>query len=250
MSHALYFFIVTILGCVFGSRIAHHFISRDLFDRTLMTKIGTTYLVCVIALSTFLPRTHLMMWLAIFSPLMILALALLSSVSRRSNHFKRDVLSVLSSIVLKMKSGRSFRQSLLETTQELDPHLRAKFTEIMNVVAFSQQSASMIRDPFVHQLIEEFVLIDQNPHASMRRLSVLRERIRIEEDFRRRSGQVLARQRAQSLIMCGLYLAIFVFMVWKFGWHANVSALTASLIFFSVGVAWMWMGGRRMQWKV
>lgn len=250
MSHAFYFVIVTTLGFMFGSRIAHQFIARDLFDRVLMTKIGTTYLVCVIALAIVLPRSHTSMWCAIFAPLAVLALALLASVSRRSRNFKRDVLAALSSVALKMKSGRSFRQSLSETTNELEPHLRAKFTEIMSVVAFSQQSASTIRDPFVHHLIEEFVIIDRNPHSSMRRLGVLREKLRIEEEFRRRSGQVLARLRAQSLVMCGLYLAIFAFMVWKFGWHANVRALMTSLILFGIGVAWMWIGGRTLQWKV
>ncbi|RYZ75511.1 MAG: hypothetical protein EOP05_07645 [Proteobacteria bacterium] len=250
MSHALFTFVVSIFGFAFAIRISDHFIERNLFDRSAMTKIGTAYLACVIALSSFLPHSRTSLWLALFTPLLIFAFSLSSSVSRRSLNFKRDVLSALSVVILKMKSGRSFRQSLLETTSECSPHLRAKLTEIINVVAFSQQNKLVSRDVFVRELVDEFMLIDQQPHASMRRLNVLRDKLRIEEDFRRRSGQVLSRLRAQSLVMCGLYLAVFMFMIWKFGWQRNVQALTISMLLFSIGVMWMWIGGRRLKWKV
>lgn len=250
MSHALFTFGVSVFGFSFAMRISDHFIHRNLFDQSAMTKIGTAYFACVIALSTFLPHSRTSMWLAIFLPLVIFAFALSASVSRRAMNFRRDVLSALSVVILKMKSGRSFRQSLLETTSECSPHLRAKLTEIINVVAFSQQNKLITRDLFVRELVDEFILIDQQPHASMRRLNVLRDKLRIEEDFRRRSGQVLSRLRAQSLVMCGLYLAVLAFMIWKFGWQRNVQALTISMILFSTGVLWMWAGGRRLKWKV
>jgi hypothetical protein len=250
MSHAFYIFIMSIFGFAFAIRISDHFIAREFFNQHVMTKIGTTYFVCVFALSMILPHSRVMMWFAIFAPLSVLAFALSASVSRRATNFKRDTLSTLSIVLLKMKSGRSFRQSLLETTSECTPHLRAKLTEITNVVAFSQQGTRAIRDPFVRELVDEFILIDQQPHASTRRLTVLRDKLRIEDEFRRRSGQVLARLRAQSLVMCGLYLAVLCFMIWKFGWRPNIRAMTAATALFSFGVAWMWIGGRRLKWKV
>jgi hypothetical protein len=120
-------------------------------------------------------------------------------------------------------------------------------------VAFSQQEKSQRKDqndPFMRELIEEFRLIDQQPHASLRRLTVLREKIRVEDDFRRRSGQVLARLRAQSLVMCVLYACVFAFMCWHFGFRDNARALSFSAMFFLCGSAWMWAGGRRLTWKV
>lgn len=245
----MFAFLISIFGFVSAHRTFTHFVDRKLFDRAIMTKIGTTYFACVIALTAFAPVSLLSLWCALFFPLAIAGVALSACVSRRARNFQNDVLSVLSILILKMKSGRAFRQALLESTSECEPRLRAKLSEIASVVAFSSQEFSQ-NDPFVRELIEEFRVVDRQPHASLRRLMVFREKIRVEDDFRRRSGHVLARIRAQSLVMCGLYLAVFVFMVVKFGWRPNARVLLFSLLSFSIGAVWIWIGGRRLRWKV
>lgn len=250
MSHALFAFAVSIFGFALAIRIADHLIARDFFDHHVMTKIGTTLFVCVIALSLTLPTSRTMIWFIVFSPLAIAAFALSLRVSRRASNFKIEVISALSIILLKMKSGRSFRQSLVETTHESTHHLREKLSEITSVVSFSQQKPRLIRDHFVRELVDEFILIDQQPHAAIRRLGVLREKLRTEDDFRRRSGQVLARLRAQSFVMSALYGAVAAFMIWKFGWRANANVLATSAFLFLIGLMWMLSGGRNLKWKV
>ncbi len=245
----LFAFLLSIFGFTFAYRTFTHFIARDLIDRALMTKIGTTYFASTLALIFFMPTSRFALWCALFFPLVMLAFALSAHVSRRSRIFQSDALAVLSVLILKMKSGRSFRASLIEVASECDQRLRVQLSEIASVVAFSQQEKSQ-NDPFLRELIEEFRLIDQQPHASLRRLSVLREKIRVEDDFRRRSGQVLARLRAQSLVMCVLYACVFAFMSWHFGFRENLRALSFSMMLFVCGVAWMWAGGRRLTWKV
>lgn len=246
----LFAFLVPISGFALALRTSKHVIAHELIEKESMTKIGTVYLASVFALLICLPASRFSLWLAVFVPLAIAAIALAAHVSRRSRIFQREALSILSLIILKMKSGRSFRHSIAEVASESDRDVRAKLTEIASVVAFSQQNQASQSDAFTRDVIEEFKLIDQQPHASLRRLSVLREKIRIEDDFRRRSGQVLSRLRAQSLVMCVLYLAVFIFMVSKFGWRENASALSLSVGFFMCGVVWMWLGGRRLKWKV
>jgi hypothetical protein len=246
-------FSLSILGFALATRTFAHFIARDFVDRALMTKIGTAYFATTLALIFFVPTSRFSLWCALFFPLAMLAFSLSAYVSRRSRIFQRDALAVLSILILKMKSGRSFRASLVEATSECDPRLRVKFSEIASVVAFSQQEKSHEKDqndPFMRELIEEFRLIDRESHSSLRRLTVLREKIRVEDDFRRRSGQVLARLRAQSLVMGVLYACVFAFMCWHFGFRDNARALCLSAMFFSCGAAWMWAGGRRLTWKV
>jgi hypothetical protein len=246
----LFALLISMLGFAFAFRTFTHFIAQDLFDSAFMTKIGTAYFAAVLILIFFVPTSRFSLWCTLFFPLVILAIWLSARVSRRSRIFQREALGVLSILILKMKSGRSFRQSLSEAVSECDRDVRVKLSEIASVVAFSQQGKAAQSDPFVRELIEEFRLIDQQPHASLRRLTVLREKIRVEDEFRRRSGQVLARLRAQSLIMCVLYLCVFIFMVLHFGWRANSRALGASIMCFGCGAVWMWLGGRRLKWKV
>ncbi len=246
----LFAFVVSVSGLLFAHRTFTHFTEQNLFDRALMTKIGTTYFACVIALIIFVPASRFGLWFALFFPLAIAGVALSACVSARARNFQKDVLGVLSILILKMKSGRSFRSSLIESTSECDSHMRAKLSEIASVVAFSSQAKTTQTDPFVRELIDEFRVIDQQPHSSLKRLMVFREKIRVEDDFRRRSGQVLARLRAQSFVMCGLYLAVLLFMVAKFGWAPNARVLLISILLFLIGVAWIWFGGRRLKWKV
>ena len=243
-------FLISLFGLLFAHRTFTHFIAQNLFDRAFMTKIGTAYFACVIALIIFSPTSHFSLCFAVFFPLAMTGAALSVCVSRRARNFQRDALALMTILILKMKSGRSFRHSLIESTQECESHMRAKFSEIASVVAFSSQAQTAQSDAFVSELIDEFRVIDQQPHSSLKRLMVFREKIRVEDDFRRRSGQVLARLRAQSFVMCGLYLAVFVFMVTKFGFRANAQALLISVMLFAIGVIWIWLGGRQLKWKV
>ncbi len=246
----LFAFLIPLLGFAFAFRTSRRLIDRDLFTRNEMTKIGTLYFSSSIALIIALPRTRFALWFAIFFPLTLTALAVFVLLKRRARLFQSVFRESLSIILLKMKSGRSFRQSLSEVTAETQPRWRAKLSEIASVVVFSQQNTRMIADPFVAEIVQELSLIDRQPHAAARRLRVYRDKLRTEEDVRRKSGQILSRLRAQSLVMLGLYLAITVFMINKFGWVANRSLICASMFLFAIGSVWMFMGGRKTRWKV
>ena len=246
----IFVFVIALLGFASALRIAHSLESRHLFARDELTKIGTVVFVCAFALALVLPRTHLAAWFAIFSPLAFAAFALSLRVSRRSHALRRECASLLTIVLLKMKSGRSFRHSLTEAIDESDSRVRAKFTEIAAVVAFSQQRSGMRIDPHVSEFVDELVLIDRQPHLAVRRLETYRDKIEIEEEFRRRSGQVLARIRAQSSVMTGLYLAVSAFMIARFGLGANARLFAIATVSFGIGALWLWFGGRKMKWKV
>jgi len=246
----LFVFVIALVGSMSALRIAHSLESRHLFARSELTKIGTLVFACALALAFALPHTHACAWFAIFSPIMCAAFSLCARVSRRSREFKRECASLLSVVTLKMKSGRAFRHSLDEAIAESDARVRAKFTAIASNVAFSQQRTGMPIDSFVREFVEELAHIDRQPHLAIRRLETYRDKIEIEEDFRRRSGQVLARLRAQSLVMCGLYLAVAAFMISKFGWRANSRLFALATVSFMLGAIWLWSGGRKLKWKV
>jgi hypothetical protein len=245
----IFSFFVSLLGFVFASRISQHLIDQKFLSRSEMTKIGTAcFCVMIFALFIF-TRARFALWCAIFLPQLMFAIAIFSLVKRRSRAFREHFREQLTVIHLKMKSGRSFRQALDEVINESDLRYREKLAEIRSVVVFSQQKP-MSRDSFVFEVIDEFNRIDRNPHAAIRRLAVFREKLRIEDDFRRKSGQVLAQIRAQSLIMCGLYLAVAIFVGLRFGWRANIKLMSVSLLLFICGLVWIWLSGRRMKWKV
>lgn len=245
----IYAFIVSLLGLSIAFRISKLLITRDLLSKSDMTKIGTAYFCTMILVLTIADKSRFALWSAVFAPQALIASAALMLVRARARAFRARFREALTIVHLKMKAGRSFRQSLDETINESAQPLRSKLSGIRSVVVFSQQKPKH-GDRFVSDVIDEFTRIDRNPHAAMRRLAVFRDKLRVEDDFRRKSGQALAQIRAQSLVMCGLYLAVALFVGHHFGWRANREIFIGSSALFIVGLMWLWLGGRRMKWKV
>jgi hypothetical protein len=246
----LFVALISVVGFLFAYRISLSLIGRAFFTKSELTKIGTVIFSVIIGAIFFLPKTFVCAWSAIIFPFVIAGILLSVAVNRRSKIFRTRFIEVLSLIILKMKSGRSFRQSLIESSVETDTLMRAKLSEISSVVVFSQQKSRPSSEHFIVEVINEFAEADRQPHSAMKRLCVFRDKLKIEENFRRRSGQVLARTRAQSLIMGGLYLAVLTFMICKFGWKSNSDLMLASFAFFSAGALWIFASGRWLRWKV
>jgi hypothetical protein len=243
-------FLVSLLGIVIGYRMACLFVDRKLISKNEMTKIGTAHFIVVAFLFIFMPHACFPLWCAVFAPLVLTLFVLIFLVNKRAADFRERFRETLNLIILKMKSGKAFRLSLFEAVNESDPTFRAKLGEITSVVAFSQQKVEFIDDEFIREVIGELVIVDQTPHSSIQRLSVFRDRLDVVSDFRHRSGQALAQIRAQSFVMSGLYIAVFVFAVAHFGWHINARLFLTSLFLFMSGALWIWIGGRKMKWKV
>lgn len=243
-------FFIALLAFASALRLSEYLIAEKFLARTTMTKIGTVYLFIVGFLVFALPHSHRMIWLSLYFPIFLLGGAVIIVMRRRASQFREVLCEMLTLVSLKMKSGRSFRHAIGEACAESDVRFRKQLSEIVNAVVFSQQIPLQRRHTFVDEVVSELTRIDQNPHASIKRLSVFRQKLRIENDFRRKSGQVLARIRAQSIVMTLLYFAIFAFMVCKFGWQENAPALLTSALLFAVGAVWISLGGRSMKWKV
>src|SRR5690606_35868248 len=125
-----------------------------------------------------------------------------------------------------------------------------KLGEIGSAVVFSQQKTVETRDRFLSGVIKELKRIDLEPHAALRRLSILRERIRVEDEFRHRSGQSVARTPRQSILMTVPYFALAVFVGMKFGLRGNEKFFLQSSALITSGAIWIWFGGRTLKWKV
>jgi Flp pilus assembly protein TadB len=242
-------FFVSLLGFMIALRIFSHLRKSNLLSKDELTKIGTIYFIAVMSAISISSRLRILLWCAIFAPQALLIIMVKVRLHVRARQFRERFRETLTVVFLKMKAGRSFRQSLDEAIGESDSLMREKLAEIRSVVVFSQQSRG-VSDPFVAEVIDEFSRVDRNPHAAIKRLSIFRSKLRIEDDFRHKSGQVLSQIRAQSFIMSGLYLAVAIFVINRFGWSANRVAIVASVCLFTTGLLVIWFGGRRLRWKV
>ena len=244
-------FIIFISGFMFASRMREEFIERqNLVASTLMTKIGTAYF-CIIAFAILFLRSSLQLWLIVFVPQLTFFIFIVCLKNQRRSGFQEKFANILTRLILKMKAGRGFRQALGEIILEVDPQMRIRLSEVRDLVVFSQHDATETAiSPSLAPIISEFRLADQLPHAALRRLQVFREKIRCENEFRRKSGQILKQIRAQSLLLSGLYVAVLIFVARHFDALKHARLIFCSISLFCAGLFWIWWGGRRWKWKV
>lgn len=236
-------------GTLIGIRISRQLLEQSIFSENLMTKIGTVYAFSVFFGALFLTNSFQGLWILIFAPQIFFLICAIYLRKMREKSFRKYFRESLTNLILKMKTGKSLRQALHEIANESDPFMRRKLSEITEIVVFSQQK-SRPTDSFVAQVIRELCRADQNAHSSMRILTTYRDRLRVEDEFRHKSGQVLSQIRFQALLMSGLYFAVLVFVSFQFGFHRNQKLIGVSLFFFILGLAWIFFGGRRLKWKV
>lgn len=238
-----------LFGTLTGIRISRQMLEQSIFSENLMTKIGTVYAFTVLAGSVFVTSSFQKLWMLIFGPQIFVLIYAIYLRKMREKSFRKYFRESLTNLILKMKTGKSLRQALHEIANESDPFMRRKLSEIMEIVVFSQQK-SRPSDSFIAQVIRELCRADQNSHSSLRVLTTYRDRLRVEDEFRHKSGQVLSQIRFQALLMTGLYLAVLIFVSFQFGFQRNQKLIGISLLFFILGLAWIFLGGRRLKWKV
>ncbi len=252
----MYFsFVIVLSGMLFAVRIATDVIDRyNLLTRSLMTKIGTTYSVQLIAISLILPHRYVILWTFAFGPQLIFVAVMWALRLFRAHRFRKQFAESLSLLILKMRSGKAFRQAFAEIIQETDKvteaMVKVRLGEIRDLVVFSQQQNRAPSSEFIQEIVTEFRIADREAHAALRRMQTFRARIRCEDDFRRKSGQILRQIRAQSLLLAGLYFAVLIFVVKRFGFQKNSTCIAFSLFLFACGLTWIWTGGRKIKWKV
>lgn len=243
---------IALSGILFAVRTTSLVVVRyHLLNREVMTKIGTCYCVMLVTALIFLSRTSVsLLWLLTFAPQVMFILAMFALRVHRTVSFRKRFTDSLSLLILKMRAGKGFRQALMEVITEGEPHVRVRLGEIRELVVFSPQQESVSETKFVRDIISEFRLADSSPHSALRRVQAFRDRLRAEDDFRRRSGQVLRQIRAQAVLLSSLYLAVLLFVIRSFGYESVATLVLMSVFLFVCGITWIWCGGRKLKWKV
>ena len=243
-------FFITLSALLFATRIIVRAQRDNILTDVTLTKIGTAYFCVLIAINVGHSPSIFIVWLTSFAPLLILLLIFEIVRFHRRRAFHKVFSESLNLTLLKMKSGKSYRQSFTEVISEMQSHHAMRMREIFDIVVFTQQDKGVLHSRLLDLIVREMRIADQNPHSAIKRLQTLRMRIKIEEDFRRRSGQALKQVRAQSILMTGLFLAVVSFVVLNFGFSRNQHLILTALTLFACGIFWIHQGGKKLKWKV
>ena len=242
-------FLILIFGFLSAERILSDVVGQNILTKMQMTNFGTAYVVLIIT-SSFFTSSTLVLWALSFAPHLLFMIFIAYLKQHRRRKFEERFEEILGLIILKMKSGKAFRTAFSEVISESPHAIQRILIDIRDVVVFSQQNNLEALSSFVQMIVVEFVQADQAPHAALKRLVSFLDRLKVQADFRRKSGQVMQQIRIQSLILSGVYFALFVFVIKRFGFESNRQMILLSVLFFGIGIGFIFYKGNRIKWKI
>lgn len=216
-----------------------------------MTKIGTTFFLLIFACSFVGNISFLFRSTTAFA--LILMLFIIPELSKLVTELQMEKLLpyILAQILFQMRLGKSFRTSFLEFIDlESIPHRKKITKSIYENVVFLQQKNRVFRSQLLINSISELQNINKTSHSAQKMLENLYHTVKINEEFRRRSGKVLSRLRVQSLIIAVLFTISVAFSLKFFGsfWVHNYLLPSAALMI--IGIFWTFLMGRKISWTL
>lgn|GEM_PF-3259785 len=224
--------------------------SQRIFPEKYAEPLAIFISALILALNFFL-REHLLA--QIFLQLgLFLTPAFLSRIIffRREMHILKNFVSILDSVVIKMRVGASLRESLLSTASSQTVSTQFLLQEFVTLLSFDRPISELVSHPKLQKNFSELKKIDQQPHRAIERLKSLRRRLQMEKKLRQKSRKALLQARAQATILSVMYISLLIYSLWKYGWKSSGSVFAVSLMLFGVGSLWLWNLGRRFQWKI
>jgi hypothetical protein len=151
-------------------------------------------------------------------------------------------------LILSMRAGKSFRLSLQNAAAELDDGLLA--THLRPWVKSLQVTNPVVHRPsWWKNITLELTAIDKQSHQALLRLQRWRELLKLETQFRRRSGQIMVQIRLQAILVGALYCGLLVYSSNQGYWRESPGLLCISILLFLAGMGFILSLGRRVKWN-
>lgn len=206
--------------------------------------------ICLISVVGFFSRAlfSILLW----SSVLVLSLSPIFLARSRRLRFRRELPVLLNNLILKMRTGLSFRAALKCSLENLSPMTTSKIEKILESLDLTAKSSEVSKrqDPEVERLLIVFRAIDGEAHKTLPRLCQFRNQIKDEAHFRNRVQRALSQLTAQSWVMGVLYCALLVLVICRFGWIENSKIISLSFLLFAVGQSLTIRLGRNFRWKV
>ena len=175
---------------------------------------------------------------------------LAGAAARAQNKDKRLLLALykmLPLIISQMKLGLGFLDAYIKAIKDVkEKEIALKLQDILEALRF--QKPFSYPHPEIRGLIQNLSEARNHPQP-LRRLLQLKEKIKIEEAFFRKSARVLFQLKLQSAVLSFLYLCLLIWTIRSGGWE-RPRLILLSFFFFSLGLFWIFKTGRKIKWSL
>ncbi len=247
--HGCISFLNSCVGFCFAIRILHQCDQKKLIQLSGMTKIGTALVFITLGGVTAYFRQPMLTWSVMIVFTLCYLLLPLGLCQLRERQFRSAFPDFLNQLIIHVRLGHSLRSASEIALRSGPRHFSHHMGKVLDHVAFLQQKPSGLSS-FARELMGEFHEMHLHPHQTLQRLINLRRRLRVESDFRHKSGQVSLQIRVQAAILSGIYIAVLIFSGVSFGVRKHYELMSLSFILFVMGVLTMFVVCRKGKWKV
>lgn len=155
----------------------------------------------------------------------------------------------LDQIILTVQAGASLRTAIKYATDQETGWRHHELLKAYSSLILADEPVPL-RSDFLQELFSELRWIDQTRARVLEQIKSLRWHYKVQEDFRRKSGQVSQQSRIQAIVVSILYVALLIFNVYHFGFFKNMKLIGVSFCLFTAGLILVFAIGRRIKWKV
>ena len=241
---------LTIIGHIFVFQTLQKLCEKYKLQKLALTKFGTIVFGAHYIIS-FLVRQNFVAQLAwIIALILLLQFCDAILKNRLLSIFRGEIIFLIDEIIILMRSGHSFRNSLEMYILAHQGFVKYQTQEILNIILAGSVPINLRSPRFIQEILKEFMLIDQNPHKAVDQLKQFRKKLKLEADFRRRSVIASMQTKIQSIVLSILYVSLMSFVIHQYGFQRNATLILISNVLFLIGMVWIFNTGRRIQWKV
>ena len=191
------------------------------------------------------PFPHSFIFLAL-PALFLLSFAFCLQKQKRQTLFER-MRDLLIPVSAKMKLGSGFMDAWEKSAAEMDKRgIQEEILKISEALLF--QKNFQHPDKRIEDILHHLSAVRSSPHP-LKRLKHLEQKLKTEQAFYRKAGQVLLQLRIQSGVLSCLYFGLLIWTLIFYG--SKYSALMLSSFFcFATGLFWILKTGRKMKWSL
>ncbi len=165
------------------------------------------------------------------------------------SQLQRIVVPFLDHTILSIQTGIPLRNAAKESAQRFSGWKKYELLKACSSLILSSDEINLQSGVLCH-LFDELRWIDQGRNKTLEQLKSLRWHYKVQEDFRRKSGQISQQTRIQATVMTILYVSLMLFNAFEFGFKDHLALVLFSAALFSVGLILVFTLGRRLKWKV
>lgn len=239
-------------GVCIGFSVLRIFLRQNFVQQQSLTKIVIAFFLFN-SLHLLFFENFLLNWFLIYASVLFIFGAKKIYDERQETLFRKEFPVILTSILLNMKLGQSFRQSLRSCHSTLSPRWQSRFEQIYLNVAFSPQEKHLLdgeKGAFSREITQELKKIDGSTHKTIEKIENFRRRLIITEKFRRRSGRIRGQVHLQIILMSLIYVAVFAINAFLFPLERYKLIVLTSVFTYLFGLLVVFMIGKRVRWNI